>query len=113
MVAHALWFGVSKLTINCVEMVALVWGLELLFEQGATGKVLVLGDSQLKMSKTQPRAQEIAFIPAAGFMHQDGFGSTLVLHWFYIGSTLVLPTLEVTPSWQNGHQPPAGGLGCA
>ena len=45
--AHALWFGSAKLTVNCAEMAALVWGLELLVEHGVTGKVLVLGDSQL------------------------------------------------------------------
>ena len=45
--AHALWFGWAKATVSCAEMAALAWGLELLVERGATGKVLVLGDSQL------------------------------------------------------------------
>ena len=43
--AHALWFGVAKPMVNCMEMATLVWGLKLLVECGATGKVLVLGDS--------------------------------------------------------------------
>ena len=45
--AHALWFGLAKPTVNCAEIAALVWELELLVERGATEKVLVLGDSQL------------------------------------------------------------------
>ena len=42
---HALWFGAAKSIVNCTEMSTLVWELELLVEHGATGKVLVLGDS--------------------------------------------------------------------
>ena len=45
--AHALQFRLAKPSVNCVEIAALVWGLELLVERGVTGKVLVLGDSQL------------------------------------------------------------------
>ena len=40
--AHTLCFGSAKPMINCAEMAALVWGLELLVEHGATGEVLVL-----------------------------------------------------------------------
>ena len=47
--AHALWFAGSKPTVNCAEMAALVWGLELLVARGVTGQVLVLGDSQLTL----------------------------------------------------------------
>ena len=54
--AHALWFGSAKPTVNCAEMAALVWGLELLVERGATGKVLVLGDSQLTIDFCTRRA---------------------------------------------------------
>ena len=43
--AHALWFGAAKSVVNWAEMDTLVWELELLVERGATGKVLVLGDS--------------------------------------------------------------------
>ena len=54
--ARALWFGSAKPMVNCAEMVALVWGLELLAECGATGKVLVLGDSQLTIDFCTRRA---------------------------------------------------------
>ena len=53
---HALWFGVTKLTVNRVEMAALVWGLELLVEHRAIGKVLVLGNSQLTIDFCMHRA---------------------------------------------------------
>ena len=53
---HALWFGLAKSTVNCAEMAALVWGLELLVECGATGKVLALGDSQLRIDLCTHRA---------------------------------------------------------
>ena len=53
---HALWFGLAKPTVNCAEMTALVWGLKLLVEHGATGKVLVLGDSQLMIDFCMRRA---------------------------------------------------------
>ena len=45
--AHALWFTSDKPTVNCAEMAALVWGLELLVGRRAGGRVLVLGDSEL------------------------------------------------------------------
>ena len=54
--AHALWFGSAKPAINCAEMAALVWGLELLVEHGVTGKVLVFGDSQLTIDFCMHRA---------------------------------------------------------
>ena len=56
MAAHALWFGLAKPMVNCAEMAGLVWGLELLVERGATGRVLVLGDSQLMIDFCMHRA---------------------------------------------------------
>ena len=43
--AHALWFADAKPTVNCAEMAALVWGMELLVRRGVADRVLVLGDS--------------------------------------------------------------------
>ena len=48
--AHALWFANAKPTVNCAEMAALVWGMELLIGKKASGRVLVLGDSELTLN---------------------------------------------------------------